>query len=112
MSGLLDQRPSMHKIPQLKVDARPGSVHWNSRLKEELSALVQYIRNCKADASDWFSIYPSQDGLRWHGKCWHVYNLLRYEFDFEFELPALYPATAPDIRLPCLAGKTAKQYRG
>lgn len=38
--------------------------------------------------------------------------MLRYEFEFDFELPALYPATAPEIRLPCLVGKTPKQYRG
>lgn len=38
--------------------------------------------------------------------------MLRYEFEFDFELPALYPSTAPEIRLPCLVGKTAKQYRG
>lgn len=74
--------------------------------------LVQYIRSCKDDGNDWFTIAPSQNGLNWQGKCWWVCNLLRYEFDFSFELPALYPATAPEIRLPNLIGKTPKQYRG
>ena len=79
---------------------------------QEITVLVQYIRQCKEDANDWFNIVPSTDGLKWHGKCWYVHDLLRYEFDFDFELPAMYPATAPEIRLPSLAGKTAKQYRG
>ena len=23
---------------------------------------------------------------RWFGKCWHVHNLLKYEFDIEFDV--------------------------
>ena len=34
-----------------------------------------------------------------------MYNMLRYEFDLEFELPVTYPMTSLD-------GKTAKMYRG
>lgn len=41
----------------------------------------------------------------------YVHNLIKYEFDFQFELPATYPATAPEIELPELDGKTAKMYR-
>lgn len=41
-----------------------------------------------------------------------MHELLKYEFDFEFEIPATYPATAPEIQLPELDGKTAKMYRG
>lgn len=61
-------------------------------------------------------------------------NLLKYEFQVEFEvrtpiasriryillaemvtqfqIPVTYPATAPEIALPELDGKTAKMYRG
>lgn len=46
------------------------------------------------------------------GKCWYVHELLKYEFDFEFEIPATYPSTAPEIQIPELDGKTAKMYRG
>ena len=49
---------------------------------------------------------------QWSGTCWYVHDLLRYEFPFEFETPATYPATAPEIRIPALDGKTAKMYRG
>ena len=49
---------------------------------------------------------------QWSGTCWYVHDLLRYEFAFEFETPATYPATAPEIRIPALDGKTAKMYRG
>ena len=30
----------------------------------------------------------------------------------QFDVPATYPATAPEIELPELEGKTAKMYRG
>lgn len=30
----------------------------------------------------------------------------------QFDIPATYPATAPEIELPELEGKTAKMYRG
>ena len=38
----------------------------------------------------------------------YVYNLIKYEFDLQFELPVTYPATAPELELPELDGKTAK----
>jgi hypothetical protein len=42
----------------------------------------------------------------------YIHNLVKYEFDFQFEIPATYPATAPEIVLPELDGKTSKMYRG
>uniref|UniRef100_A0A061S488 Ubiquitin-fold modifier-conjugating enzyme 1 n=1 Tax=Tetraselmis sp. GSL018 TaxID=582737 RepID=A0A061S488_9CHLO len=42
----------------------------------------------------------------------YIHNLLKYEFDFEFETPVTYPVTAPEIAIPSLDGKTAKMYRG
>lgn len=41
-----------------------------------------------------------------------MHNLLRYEFDLEFDLPVGYPATPPELALPELDGKTEKMYRG
>lgn len=26
--------------------------------------------------------------LRWFGKCWHIQDLLKYEFDIEFDVSA------------------------
>ncbi|CAN6583633.1 unnamed protein product [Malus baccata var. baccata] len=51
-------------------------------------------------------------GTRWTGKCWYVYNLLKYKFDLQFNIPITYPATAPKLELPQLVGKTQKMYRG
>ena len=54
----------------------------------------------------------NKEGTRWFGKCWYVHELLKYEFDVEFDIPVTYPMTAPEIALPELDGKTAKMYRG
>merc|ERR1712146_592144 len=51
-------------------------------------------------------------GTRWTGKVWYVHELLKYEFDLEFEIPVGYPATAPELALPEIDGKTEKMYRG
>lgn len=73
---------------------------------------------------------------RWFGKCWYIHELLKYEFGIEFDvsgedtgglggargwgaadprvplqIPVTYPATAPEIAIPELDGKTAKMYR-
>lgn len=96
----------------LQISAEPTTKEWTERLKEELACLVQYVKQNKADDMDWFTIKPSADGVEWRGTCWSVHDMLRYEFEFEFDLPAAYPTTAPDIRIPSLEGKTAKMYRG
>ena len=79
---------------------------------QELTALIQYIQFNKTTDSDWFTISSDKDGTHWFGKCWYIHELLKYEFDFEFDVPATYPTTAPEIQLPELDGKTAKMYRG
>ena len=38
----------------------------------------------------------------------YVHNLIKYEFDWQFEIPATYPATAPEIELPELDGKVSE----
>lgn len=97
---------------KLQVDAEPTGSGWEDRLKEELACLLHCVKQNKAEDLDWFTITPSTDGIHWSGKCWYMHELLRYEFDFEFDLPAAYPTTAPDIKIPSLEGKTAKMYRG
>ena len=84
---------------------------------QELTALIQYIKYnkrlvlhtecflgwvtmtlrlmdtmlaCSNDA-DWFSIKSSKDGLHWNGRCWYIHELLRYEFEFEFEVCNVSP---------------------
>ena len=70
------------------------------------------MKNNKAADNDWFRLESSKDGVRWWGKCWHVQDLIKYEFNVEFEIPVAYPQTAPEIAIPELDGKTAKMYRG
>ncbi len=79
---------------------------------QELQALIKYIQQNKATDSDWFTITSNKEGTKWSGRCWYIHNLLKYDFAFEFDVPATYPATAPEIRIPELDGKTAKMYRG
>lgn len=49
---------------------------------------------------------------RWTGKCWYIHEMIKYEFQVEFELPVSYPVTPFEIVLPELEGKTVKMYRG
>ena len=62
----------------------------------------------KEKDNDWFTIESNKSGTQWKGKCWYYYEQMKYEFAFEFELPVTYPATAPEIMIPELDGKTAK----
>lgn len=62
--------------------------------------------------NEWFTIESNKTGTRWTGKVWYIHNLLKYEFDLEFELPVTYPNVPPELALPELDGKTEKMYRG
>ena len=41
-----------------------------------------------------------------------MHNLHKYEFPFEFDVPATYPTVSPELKIPELENKTAKMYRG
>ena len=103
---------TVKKIPLLTVKAGPRDGEaWVSRLKEEYQALIGYVQSNKANDNDWFTISSNKEGTKWTGKCWYVHELIRYEFDLQFEVPVTYPATPFEIELPQLDGKTAKMYR-
>lgn len=74
--------------------------------------MIKYIQLNKQTDSDWFTVKSNKDGTHWSGKCWYVHELIKYEFDWQFDIPATYPTTAPEIEIPELDGKTAKMYRG
>ena len=40
----------------------------------------------KDDDNDWFRLESNKEGTRWFGKCWYIYELLKYEFDIEFDV--------------------------
>eukprot|EP00793_Prasinoderma_coloniale_P006975 PRCOL_00001807-RA len=107
-------RDAVKRIPLLTVKAGPrDGEQWTERLKQEMKALISYVQSNKAADTDWFTLSPAnKEGTKWVGKCWYVHNLLKYEFDLEFELPVTYPMTSPELQLPELDGKTAKMYRG
>lgn len=107
-------KSTLTQIPLLTVKAGPrDGATWTQRLKEEYKALIAYTSMNKSKDNDWFRISAANpEGTRWVGKCWYVHNLLKYEFDLQFDIPVTYPATAPEIELPELDGKTHKMYRG
>lgn len=91
---------------------------------------MQYVGQNKEADNDWFRLESNNEGTRWFGKCWYIHDLLKYEFNVEFDvsrykktqshflynlmyvqIPITYPTTAPEIALPELDGKTAKMYR-
>lgn len=103
-------KSALTQIPLLATRAGPrDGAAWTQRLKEEYRALIAYTGMNKANDNDWFRISAANpEGTRWTGRCWYVHNLRRYEFDVQFDIPVTYPATAPEIELPQLDGKTQK----
>ncbi|KAG8386999.1 hypothetical protein BUALT_Bualt03G0206900 [Buddleja alternifolia] len=107
-------KSTLTQIPLLTVKAGPrDGGAWTQRLKEEYRSLIAYTSMNKSNDNDWFRITAANpEGTRWTGKCWYIHNLLKYEFDLQFDIPVTYPSTAPEIELPQLDGKTQKMYRG
>ncbi|XP_045103411.1 ubiquitin-fold modifier-conjugating enzyme 1 isoform X1 [Portunus trituberculatus] len=115
MTIMVDEatRKTLSSIPLMRVKAGPRDKEaWVTRLKEEYQGLIKYVQNNKEADNDWFRLESNKEGTRWFGKCWYIHDMLKYEFDVEFDIPVTYPATAPEITLPELDGKTAKMYRG
>ena len=78
---------SSHKIPLLTVHAGPKSeeTQWKARLKEELKAIITYVKMNKEQDNDWFKIQPqNKEGTKWEGTCFTIHNLVRYEFKLQF----------------------------
>lgn len=103
-------KSTLTQIPLLTTKAGPrDGAAWTLRLKEEYKALIAYTQMNKSNDNDWFRISAANpEGTRWTGKCWYVHNLLKYEFDLQFDIPVTYPSTAPELELPQLDGKTQK----
>lgn len=77
----------LSQIPLLQTRASPRDKElWVQRLKEELMALIKYVQNSKSSDQDWFKLDSNKEGTKWFGKCWYVHNLLKYEFDVEFDV--------------------------
>lgn len=48
--------------------------------------MLQYVQNNKEADNDWFRLESNKEGTRWFGKCWYIHELLKYEFDIEFDV--------------------------
>ena len=80
-------RKSLSGIPLLKTKAGPREKEqWVQRLKEEFQALIKYVETNKQQDNDWFRLESNKEGTRWFGKCWYIQDLLKYEFDVEFDV--------------------------
>lgn len=99
-------KKALSNIPLLKTKAGPrDKEQWAQRLKEEYISLIkvsylclhnitskltyvflQYVENNKAADNDWFRLESNKEGTRWFGKCWYIHDLLKYEFDVEFDV--------------------------
>jgi ufm1-conjugating enzyme 1 len=91
-------KKTLASIPLLKTKAGPrDKAEWPERLKEEYCSLIKYVENNKQADNDWFRLESNSDGTKWWGKCWHVHDLLKYEFNIEFDIPVTYPTTPPEI---------------
>uniref|UniRef100_A0A452FE64 Ubiquitin-fold modifier-conjugating enzyme 1 n=1 Tax=Capra hircus TaxID=9925 RepID=A0A452FE64_CAPHI len=81
-------RRVVSEIPVLKTNAGPRDRElWVQRLKEEYQSLIRYVENNKNADNDWFRLESNKEGTRWFGKCWYIHDLLKYEFDIEFDGP-------------------------
>jgi len=48
--------------------------------------MLKYVENNKTADIDWFRLESNKEGTRWFGKCWYIHELLKYEFDVEFDV--------------------------
>merc|ERR1719240_2036996 len=101
-------KSTVEKIPILSIQAGPKDSNWIDRLKEEYTALIQYMKICKDEDNDWFKIQSNKEGTKWWGKVWLIHELVKYEYDIEFEIPATYPLAPLEMALPELDGKKEK----
>lgn len=54
----------------------------------------------------------NKEGIWWFGKCWYIYDFLKYEFDIEFDIFIIYFIIVLEIVVFELDGKIVKMYRG
>ena len=52
--------------------------------------ILQYVQTNKEQDNDWFRLESNKEGTRWFGKCWYIHELLKYEFDVEFDVSKVH----------------------
>lgn len=60
----------IERIPLCTVPASPRDADWNSRLAEELAALIKFVSACKSSGFDWIRLHPvpGSHGTSWSGE--------------------------------------------
>ena len=76
----------VNKLPILNTKAGPKDSNWVARLKEEYTALIEYVKLNQEEDNEWFQVEPNSDGTKWTGKCWSYYQFQKYEFNLQFEV--------------------------
>lgn len=56
------------------------------------------MSNNKEADLDWFRLESNKEGTKWFGKCWYIHNLLKYEFDVEFDVSLSYQGKVQILR--------------
>lgn len=113
-------RKTLSSIPLLQTRAGPRDKDiWVQRLKEEYQALIKvnalfdrkvkvklfalfslkYVQNNKEAGNDWFRLESNKEGTKWFGKCWCMHNMLKYEFDVEFDVRVKSPVSFYNVYL-------------
>lgn len=81
-------RKTVQQIPLLRTRAGPrDGDQWQARLREELQALIHFVKMNKEADNDWFRIECNKTGTRWTGKCWAYHEGVKYDFTLQFEIP-------------------------
>lgn len=81
-------RKTVQQIPLLRTRAGPrDGEQWQARLREELQALIHFVKMNKEADNDWFRIECNKTGTRWTGKCWAYHEGVKHEFELHFEIP-------------------------
>ena len=60
----------------------PYILYYRTLQRLVLKLFVSSYSEIKLEEVNVFIIFFS----RWFGKCWHIHNLLKYEFDIEFDV--------------------------
>ena len=55
-------------------------------ISECVFCVFQYVQTNKDQDNDWFRLESNKEGTRWFGRCWYIHELLKYEFDVEFDV--------------------------
>ena len=66
-----------------KIDGWFSSLY---AISDTSQLFFQYVQKNKESDNDWFRLESNKEGTRWFGKCWYIHELLKYEFEVEFDV--------------------------